>query len=119
MEEIKMPHEPLSYINAKVKAEINMAIRKVTSTYPLPLFMLEGILSGILSDVRAEATSELAAETDQYEAQLREFDEAHEKMLIDSFEYPRDPAPGTPESLEGTPEPEGEDPEPEGGVADA
>ena len=88
MQEIKMPHEPLSMINAEVKAEIIMAIRTTISKYPLPLFMVEGILSGILADIRAEAYSELASETGQYKSDLSKYYEEHEQALIKSFEVP-------------------------------
>lgn len=107
MQEHKMPHEPLSLINAKVKAEITMAIRKTMNEYPLPLFMVEGILNGILLDIRAESASELASETDQYNASLRKYYEDYQAEMIKSFEEQQnlveenpEPDPGESEEVE-------------------
>lgn len=97
MQEHKMPHEPLSLINAKVKAEITIAIRKIMNEYPLPLFMAEGILNGILLDIRAESASELTSETDQYNASLRKYYEDYQAELIKSFEEQQNPAEENPE----------------------
>ncbi len=97
MQEHKMPHEPLSLINAKVKAEITMAIRKTMNEYPLPLFMVEGILNGILLDIRAESSSELASETDQYNASLRKYYEDYQEEMIKSFEEHQNPVEENPE----------------------
>lgn len=101
MQEHKIPHEPLSLINAKVKAEITMSIRNAMNEYPLPLFMVEGILNGILLDIRAESASELASETDQYNASLRKYYEDYQEELIKSFEGQQNPEEEKPEPKPG------------------
>lgn len=86
MQEANNLHEPLCLIYAKAKADITAAIQRVTTAYPLPAFMVEGILSGLLGEVRAETISELAAETEQYNGDVKKSYDEREKMLIDSFE---------------------------------
>ena len=84
--ENKAPVKPLSAIYADAEQTITLAVRNVVRAYPLPIFMIKNILQGITREYELEASRELAAESEAYQTELKEYYEKREKDLIASFE---------------------------------
>ena len=124
MEEKKKPGRPLSVLYADAKQAITRQVGNTMAAYGLPIFMVEGILSGILAEIRTNATNELADDTARYEDELKEYYEAELKEKQEAFEKEKEELitlfenpdlPGTTPEGEPEPDPEGEpEPDPEG-----
>ncbi len=106
-EQKKAPNKPISMIYADAKQAFARQIGDTMTAYRLPIFMVEGILSGILAEIRSNAANELADDTarhdeemkDYYEDKLKEMEETFEKEkagLIQTFEQPNKELAGSP-----------------------
>lgn len=73
-------------IYADAKQALTGQIGNTMAAYGLPIFMVEGILSGILAEIRTNAGNELADDTARYEEEMKEYYEAKMKEMQESFE---------------------------------
>ena len=73
-------------IYADAKQALTGQIGNTMAAYGLPIFMVEGILSGILAEIRTNAGNELADDTARYEEKMKEYYEAKMKEMQESFE---------------------------------
>ncbi|GCA68061.1 hypothetical protein KGMB01110_24970 [Mediterraneibacter butyricigenes] len=86
MEESKKPNKPLSVLYADAKQEITRSIDETVAAHRLPLFMVEGILSGVLAEIRTNAMNELADETARHEKELEYYHKCEMEHLVQEFE---------------------------------
>ena len=88
--DVNEPKPPISIIYADARQTMVSALRNVLRAYPLPLFMVEGILGDVLLEFRREAAMELSADTEAYQESLKEFYEKKQKELTDMHEQEKD-----------------------------
>lgn len=70
MSQKKERNEPLCIIYADAKTSMTLAVRNIMKAFPLPIFMIEGILEGILMEIRGESKMELSSEVQKYKNEM-------------------------------------------------
>ena len=65
----------------KFRGELSSSIASLQKKYPLPTYMVEGVLSGILSDVRSANIVEHTLEESAFQESLEKYYEEREKDL--------------------------------------
>lgn len=70
MSQKKETNEPLCIIYTNAKTSMTLAVRNIMKAFPLPIFMIEGILEGILMEIRGEGKMELSSEVQKYKNEM-------------------------------------------------
>ena len=67
------------------RSELNGCIAELQKKYPIPSYMVEGILGGMLADVRSAVVAETVAEERSYLKETEEYHEKREQSLNDEI----------------------------------
>jgi len=65
----------------RFRSELNGTIAKMQQEYPLPTYMIEGILANVLSDIRSAAVAEAISEEKAFAKENKEFYEDKLKAM--------------------------------------
>lgn len=77
----KKPEMSLLMIYQTVREKMDAYLANTLRQFPLPSFMVEGILSGMLADIRANVISQLSGEREAFDARTAKYYESElEKM---------------------------------------
>ena len=69
----------------RFRSDLNGYIVQLQKKYPIPNYMVEGILSGMLSDVRSAVVAEAVSEEQEYLKSIEAYYGAREAQLNDEI----------------------------------
>lgn len=69
----------------RFRSELNGQVIQLQKEYPIPTYMVEGILAGILSDVRSATIAESVLEEKNYSEEIKNYYENNINELNDEI----------------------------------
>lgn len=69
----------------RFRSELNRDITELQKKYPIPSYMVEGILGGLLCDVRSAVVAECVAEEQAHLSEMEQYHKKREEELNDTI----------------------------------